>query len=126
MPGFGVDDCHTSCASQHRPIDELATARLAVVERSPDILGGTPVFRGTLVPARALLDYLATGDSLDTFLTISRPSAASRLRPAGKYRLEAASMTITAPVRVPDPQPASAAACSRSPTFSSLLGLRLA
>jgi uncharacterized protein (DUF433 family) len=42
--------------------------RLAVVERAPEVLGGLPVFRGTRVPARALLDYLAAGDSLDTFL----------------------------------------------------------
>jgi uncharacterized protein (DUF433 family) len=27
-----------------------------------------PVFRGMRVPARALLDYVAAGDSLDTFL----------------------------------------------------------
>jgi hypothetical protein len=31
-------------------------------------MGGLPVFRGTRVPARALLDYLADGDSLDTCL----------------------------------------------------------
>ena len=54
-------------ADLHRQIDELSTERLAVVERS-SVLGGLPVFRGTRVPARALLDYLAAGDSLDTFL----------------------------------------------------------
>ena len=51
-----------------RQIDELAPELLDVVERSPDVMGGLPVFRGTRVPARALLDYLAAGDSLDTFL----------------------------------------------------------
>jgi uncharacterized protein (DUF433 family) len=55
-------------ADLHRQIDELSTERLAVVERSSDIMGGLPVFRGTRVPARALLDYLAAGDSLETFL----------------------------------------------------------
>jgi uncharacterized protein (DUF433 family) len=55
-------------ADLHRQIDELSTERLAVVERSSDVLGGMPVFRGTRVPARALLEYLAAGDSLDTFL----------------------------------------------------------
>ncbi len=55
-------------ADLHRQIDELSTERLDVVERTPDILGGLPVFRGTRVPARALLDYLAAGDSLDNFL----------------------------------------------------------
>jgi uncharacterized protein (DUF433 family) len=55
-------------ADLHRQIDALASERLDVVERSPDVLGGTPVFRGTRVPARALFDYLAAGDTLDTFL----------------------------------------------------------
>ena len=55
-------------ADLHHQIDALALDRLDVVERSADVLGGTPVFRGTRVPARALFDYLAAGDSLDTFL----------------------------------------------------------
>jgi uncharacterized protein (DUF433 family) len=55
-------------ADLHRQIDELAPELLDVVERSSDVMSGLPVFRGTRVPARALLDYLAAGDSLDTFL----------------------------------------------------------
>ena len=34
----------------------------------PEILGGTPVFRGTRVPVQNLLDYLAAGRPLDDFL----------------------------------------------------------
>jgi uncharacterized protein (DUF433 family) len=34
----------------------------------PDILGGALVFRGTRVPAQALLDYLQAGHSLEEFL----------------------------------------------------------
>jgi uncharacterized protein (DUF433 family) len=34
----------------------------------PAILGGTPVFVGTRVPVRILFEYLAAGDSLETFL----------------------------------------------------------
>ena len=34
----------------------------------PDILGGTPVFRGTRVPVRTLFDYLENNYSLDEFL----------------------------------------------------------
>ena len=41
---------------------------LAIVQSDPDILGGTPVFVGTRVPARSLFDYLGSGDSLDGFL----------------------------------------------------------
>ena len=39
-----------------------------VVHSDPDILGGTPVFVGTRVPMRTLLDYLEAGDSLEVFL----------------------------------------------------------
>jgi len=40
----------------------------SVVESSPDILGGTPVFSGTRVPVATLLDYLAAGDPQERFL----------------------------------------------------------
>ena len=39
-----------------------------LITRSKDILGGTPVFKGTRVPVRALFDYLQAGRSLDEFL----------------------------------------------------------
>jgi uncharacterized protein (DUF433 family) len=39
-----------------------------VVHSDPEILGGTPVFLGTRVPARSLFDYLEAGESLDEFL----------------------------------------------------------
>jgi len=40
----------------------------ALVHSDPDILGGTPVFVGTRVPATARVEYLEAGDSLDDFL----------------------------------------------------------
>ena len=40
----------------------------SVIEASPDILGGTPVFRGTRVPISTLFDYLAAGDPMERFL----------------------------------------------------------
>ena len=44
-----------------------------------DILGGIPVFAGTRVPAKALLDYFQKGHSLDEFLedfpTVTRKQA---------------------------------------------------
>ena len=39
-----------------------------VVHSNPEILGGIPVFIGTRVPIKTLLDYLEAGDSLDEFL----------------------------------------------------------
>ncbi|MGB8643861.1 MAG: DUF433 domain-containing protein [Anaerolineae bacterium] len=50
-----------------------------VIQRSNEVLGGTPVFRGTRVPVQTLIDYLEGGDSLDQFLddfpTVSRDQA---------------------------------------------------
>lgn len=40
----------------------------SVVVQDPEILGGTPVFKGTRVPVRNLLDYLEGDYSLDEFL----------------------------------------------------------
>ena len=40
----------------------------AVISRSPDVMGGTPVFAGTRVPVQTLLDHLEAGDSIDDFL----------------------------------------------------------
>jgi uncharacterized protein (DUF433 family) len=39
-----------------------------VIHCHPEILGGTPVFVGTRVPAQTLFDYLEGGDTLDEFL----------------------------------------------------------
>lgn len=39
-----------------------------VICRDPDVMGGTPVFRGTRVPVQTLIDYLEAGDSIDEFL----------------------------------------------------------
>ena len=40
-----------------------------LIDRNPDILGGTPVFAGTRVPVRILMEHLEAGDRLDDFLT---------------------------------------------------------
>jgi uncharacterized protein (DUF433 family) len=39
-----------------------------VISRSPEVMGGTPVFSGTRVPVQTLLDYLESGESIDDFL----------------------------------------------------------
>ena len=53
------------------------------IERNPDILGGTPVFSGTRVPVRTLMEHLEAGDRLDDFLedfpTVSREQALEAL-----------------------------------------------
>lgn len=42
--------------------------KTTVICRSPDVMGGTPVFCGTRVPVQTLLDYLEAGESIDEFL----------------------------------------------------------
>lgn len=39
-----------------------------LITTSPDRLGGTPVFAGTRVPVRSLIDYLEAGHPLDHFV----------------------------------------------------------
>ena len=39
-----------------------------IIESDPEVMWGTPVFAGTRVPAATLTDYLAAGDTLDSFL----------------------------------------------------------
>ena len=55
-----------------------------VIVKDLDILGGTPVFRGTRVPFQALLDYLEGEQTLDEFIddfpTVTREAAISALK----------------------------------------------
>ena len=44
------------------------TTKSNVIHSDSEIMGGTPVFRGTRVPIKNLLDYLEAGDSLNIFL----------------------------------------------------------
>ena len=64
------------------------TPLTSVVHSDPDILGGTPVFAGTRVPFRALIDYLGAGQPLAEFLedfpTVSRDQAVTALRMAAQ------------------------------------------
>ena len=58
----------------------------SVVLSDPEILGGTPCFRGTRVPIDSLIHYLEAGDSLDEFLdnfpSVSREAAIAALEEA--------------------------------------------
>lgn len=40
----------------------------SVIVKDPQILHGTPVFRGTRVPVKALCDSLEAGETLEEFL----------------------------------------------------------
>lgn len=60
-------------------------ADLAIVI-DPEVLNGTPCFRGTRVPFKNLIDYLEGGHSLGDFLrqfpTVSREQAVQSLEEA--------------------------------------------
>jgi uncharacterized protein (DUF433 family) len=57
-----------------------------LIDKSSEILSGTPVFHGTRVPVRTLIDYLTGGETLDEFLddfpTVSREQALEFLQRA--------------------------------------------
>jgi uncharacterized protein (DUF433 family) len=57
-----------------------------VIHSDPEILGGIPVFVGTRVPLRNLIDYLEGGYSLDEFLddfpSVAREQAIAALEAA--------------------------------------------
>ena len=56
----------------------------SAIIKDPEILGGEPVFRGTRVPFKTLLDNLEGGDTLDEFLEqypgVSREQAIAALK----------------------------------------------
>ena len=66
-----------------------------VVTIDREILSGTPVFTGTRVPVRNLIDYLAAGDTLDDFLeqfpSVTREQAL-------EFLVEALSRYINTPI----------------------------
>jgi uncharacterized protein (DUF433 family) len=70
--------------SKRKRPDMRSTA--TVIHSDPEILGGTPVFVGTRVPFRNLIDYLERNHSLDEFLdsfpTVSREQAVAALEAA--------------------------------------------
>ncbi len=41
---------------------------MQLITMNPNVLGGTPVFKGTRVPVRTLFQYIERGYSLEEFL----------------------------------------------------------
>lgn len=61
------------------------------ITRDPEVMHGTPVFRGTRVPVKTMFEYLEHGESLDDFLegfpTVSRELAVQVLEESRDLRL---------------------------------------
>jgi uncharacterized protein (DUF433 family) len=59
---------------------------MSIITRNPAILSGEPVFRGTRVPFKSLLDYLEHGKTLSEFLedfpSVTRSDAVAALEEA--------------------------------------------
>lgn len=73
----------------------MATAKQPLITSTPDILGGTPVFRGTRVPVQTLIEYLEGGQTIDEFLdgfpTVTRAQVIAFLEEAKARMLAVAS-----------------------------------
>ena len=54
-----------------------------IISKDNDVVGGVPVFAGTRVPVRILIEHLEAGDRLDEFLedypSVSREQAVGAL-----------------------------------------------
>lgn len=46
----------------------MTAQKQSLITSTPDVLGGTPVFRGTRVPVQTLIEYLEGGQTIDDFL----------------------------------------------------------
>ena len=62
-----------------------------IISRAPDVMSGAPVFAGTRVPAKNLLDYLEHGRSIEEFLddfpTVRREQVIAALEEAKELLL---------------------------------------
>lgn len=65
-----------------------------LINVDPEVMGGTPVFRGTRVPVQSLIEHLQGNISLEEFLddfpTVSKEQAVDLLDIALKSALEKA------------------------------------
>ncbi|KKI99092.1 DUF433 domain-containing protein [Prochlorothrix hollandica] len=69
---------------------------LSVISRSPEVMGGTPVFLGTRVPVATLLDYLKAGDSINDFLagfpTVTKDQVVVVIEGLGQQMMDGAAL----------------------------------
>ena len=79
--------CRRNPTREVRENQDMAQA----IVRDPEIMHGTPVFRGTRVPVQTLFDYLEGGERLEDFLegfpTVSRALALDALEEAKQLLL---------------------------------------
>jgi uncharacterized protein (DUF433 family) len=81
-----VVDTRPAARAVRAGLDQLSKAR-AVVSSSPDVLGGTPVFKGTRIPVHDVADMLANGDRPATIIKAFPQLDADRVQLAAIYAL---------------------------------------
>lgn len=73
----------------------MTSSKQPLISSTPDILGGTPVFRGTRVPVQTLIEYLEGGQTIDDFIdgfpTVTREQVIAFLEEAKARMLAVAS-----------------------------------
>ncbi len=75
--------------------DHMTTPTQPLLTSNPELLGGTPVFQGTRVPAQTFIEYLEGGKTIDDFLegfpTVTRAQVIAFLEEAKARMLTVAS-----------------------------------
>ena len=67
-PGILSAAFSQAVVNSSKPLYKHAVSTNELITVDPDILGGTPVFKGTRVPVKTLFEYLEDNYSLDEFL----------------------------------------------------------
>ncbi len=81
-----VVDARPAVKAIRSGLDQLAKAR-RIVSSAPDVLGGTPVFKGTRIPVHQIADMLANGDNPAAVVKAYPQLDRGRVRLAAIYAL---------------------------------------
>lgn len=81
-----VVDARPAAQAVRSGLDQLTKAR-RIVSSAPDVLGGTPVFKGTRIPVHDIADMLANGDDPAAIVRAYPRLNEGLVRLAGVYAL---------------------------------------
>jgi uncharacterized protein (DUF433 family) len=81
-----VVDARSAAKAVRSGLDQLTKAR-RIVAGAPDVLGGTPVFKGTRIPVHDIADMLANGKAPTAIVKAYPPLDGDRVRLAAVYAL---------------------------------------
>src|SRR5229473_1038961 len=81
-----IIDARPAAQAVRSGLDQLTKAR-RIVSSAPDVLGGTPVFKGTRIPVHDIADMLANGDRRAVIIKAFPQLDMDRVRLAAVYAL---------------------------------------